>query len=262
MGGERVAVVGLGDLGLAVARRLHEVGVEVVGIDGDAGRRRLWEEVSGREALADVAALATAAIARAFVCVRLTAQAEAVLADLARLPSAEAIVAYLLTTLEPAFARGLAERNGPPRAVESPISGGRGGAERGDLTVLLGGAAALGDAEFWRATLAARAFEFPRPGDATLAKLLNNTLAAYNAYAFARVVELADGAGLDAARCAEVMRAGSGASWMASHFDAVVDDLLPKDAALLAAELGPLPAIDLGDGDGLLRALARARTLV
>lgn len=261
MDGERVAVVGLGDLGFAVARRLHEVGVEVHGVDGDPERRRLWQEASRREALAATTELADRGIERAFVCVRMTDQAEAVLRDLAVLPAAAELPAYLLTTLEPTYARRLAERAGQPRAVETPISGGRGGAERGELTVLLGGGAAPGDAEFWLGTLAMRAFELPRHGDATVAKLLNNALAAYNAYAFARVVELAEAAGLDPQQCAELIRAGSGASWMAERFDDLVDELLPKDAALLAAELGSLPALDLADADEVLRALAHARAL-
>lgn len=261
MGGERAAVIGLGDLGFAVARRLHEVGLEVDGVDGDGARRRLWREATGREATATTAELAGRAIGHAFVCVRLTDQAEAVLHDLGALPGAEAIAAYLLTTLEPAYARGLAGREAPPRAVEAPVSGGRGGAERGELTVLLGGGAESADAELWLSTLAARAFELPRHGDATVAKLLNNALAGYNAYAFARMIELAAAAGLDPARCAELIRSGSGASWMAEHFDALVDDLLPKDAALLATELGPLPTLDLSDPAEVLRALAHARAL-
>src|SRR5882757_2511877 len=136
---ERVAVIGLGDLGFAVARRLHEVGLEVHGVDGEAERRRLWRGATGREALATTDELADLGIRRAFVCVRMTDQADAVLEDLGRMPGAGEIAAYLLTTLEPAFARGLADRDDPPRAVETPVSGGRAGAERGDLTVLLGG---------------------------------------------------------------------------------------------------------------------------
>jgi hypothetical protein len=49
---------------------------------------------------------------------------------------------------------------------------------------------------------------------------------------------------------------------MADAFAGLVDDLLAKDANLLAAELGPLPTIDLGDPDALPPALARARSLL
>jgi 3-hydroxyisobutyrate dehydrogenase-like beta-hydroxyacid dehydrogenase len=101
-----------------------------------------------------------------------------------------------------------------------------------------------------------------RYGEATLAKLLNNALAAYNALAYASAVELAAAAGLDVAATAELLRRGSGGSWMADAFAGLVDDLLAKDAGLLAAELGPLPTIDLGDPDALPPALARARELL
>ncbi len=102
----------------------------------------------------------------------------------------------------------------------------------------------------------------PRYGEATLAKLLNNALAAYNALAYGSAVELAADAGLDVDATAELLRRGSGGSWMADAFAGLVDDLLAKDAGLLAAELGPLPTIDLGAPDALPPALARARTLL
>ncbi len=44
---DAAAVVGLGDLGISIARRLHEVGVAVAGIDGAAERREMWEGETG-----------------------------------------------------------------------------------------------------------------------------------------------------------------------------------------------------------------------
>jgi 3-hydroxyisobutyrate dehydrogenase-like beta-hydroxyacid dehydrogenase len=258
------AVVGLGDLGISIARRLHEVGVAVAGIDGAPERRELWDGESGLAALASTAELDPARVPRAFVCVRTTEQAEAVIADLNGRLAADAVI-YVVTTLAVDFARGLGERAAAegPRLVELPVSGGRGGAERGELVVLAGGPAVeLDDVAFLERTLASRVLPMPRYGEATLAKLLNNALAAYNALAYASAVELASGAGLDLAATAELLRRGSGGSWMADAFAGLVDDLLAKDAGLLAAELGPLPTIDLGDPDAIPSALASARALL
>jgi 3-hydroxyisobutyrate dehydrogenase len=261
---DAAAVVGLGDLGIAIARRLHEVGVAVSGIDGAPERRELWEGDTGLAALASTAALDPDRVPRAFICVRTTEQADAVIADLNQRLDPDAVI-YVVTTLAVDFARGLGERAATdgPRLIELPVSGGRGGAERGELVVLPGGpAVGPDDIAFLERTLASRVLPMPRYGEATLAKLLNNALAAYNALAYASAVELAAEAGLDVDTTAELLRRGSGGSWMADAFGGLVDDLLAKDAGLLAAELGPLPTIDLGDPDALPPALARARRLL
>src|SRR5919197_4170433 len=247
---ERAAVVGLGDLGLAIASRLVECGVHAIGVDVSPERRAIWRERSGRDALAEDSRLDPG---RVFVCVRMTEQAAEVLTEL---PGG---VAYVVTTLEPGFARRLGGRAGL-RVVELPVSGGRGAAERGELTVLAGGDQVQpDDLDFLHRTLARHVFTFPHYGHATLAKLLNNTIGAFNAYAFASCLELAAAAGLDASTCAEVVRASSGASWMAEHFAELVDDLLVKDAGLFAAAVGRLPELDLDASDDVLAALARAR---
>jgi 3-hydroxyisobutyrate dehydrogenase len=261
---DAAAVVGLGDLGISIARRLHQVGVAVTGIDGAAERRELWAKETGLEALASTADLDPDRAPRAFVCVRTTEQAEAVIADLGRRLGPDAVI-YVVTTLAVDFARGLADHVAPsgPRLIELPVSGGRGGAERGELVVLPGGLAVEpDDFAFLERTLASHVLPMPRYGEATLAKLLNNALAAYNALAYASAVELAAEAGLDVGTTSELLRRGSGGSWMADAFAGLVDDLLAKDAALLAAELGPLPTIDLSDPDALPPALARARELL
>jgi 3-hydroxyisobutyrate dehydrogenase len=261
---DAAAVVGLGDLGISIARRLHEVGVAVAGIDGAVERRELWEGETGLRALSSTAELDPDRAPRAFVCVRTTDQAAAVIADLGGRLGPDAVL-YVVTTLAVDFARGLdglAAADGP-RLVELPVSGGRGGAERGELIVLAGGPAATpDDIAFLERTLASRVLPMPRYGEATLAKLLNNALAAYNALAYASAVELAAGAGLDLPATTELLRRGSGGSWMADAFGGLVDDLLAKDAALLAEELGPLPSVDLNQTDALPPALARARALL
>jgi 3-hydroxyisobutyrate dehydrogenase-like beta-hydroxyacid dehydrogenase len=269
-----VAVIGLGDLGLACALRLHATGCVTTGVDLAEDRRAAWRRATGREAAAGLRGLA---VDRAFVCVRTTSQAREVLSELqagygageragegAGGEASGGVAAYVVTTLDPAFARGLAAYgSGPLRVIELPVSGGRTAARTGELTVLVGGdQAADGDVDFVRRTLARRTFAFPRFGDATLAKLLNNTAAAYNAAAFATCLALAEQAGVPAGICADVIRAGSGASWVGDNFEGLIGELLAKDAGLLATELGRLPAIELSDPDQLLATLARGIRLL
>ena len=190
---DAAAVIGLGDLGISIARRLHAVGVAVIGIDGAEERRSMWEEETGLSALASTADLrpdgdeppvadtaadrrapastGAAVPPRAFVCVRTTDQAAAVIDDLNRRFGPDAVL-YVVTTLAVDFARGLGDRAAAdgPRLVELPVSGGRGGAERGELVVMTGGPAVLPeDAAFLERTLASLVLPMPRYGDATLA---------------------------------------------------------------------------------------------
>jgi 3-hydroxyisobutyrate dehydrogenase len=258
---DRVTVIGLGDLGLACASRLHEVGLQPLGVDPAPARQAEWRAATG---LTAAASLESVTADRVLVCVRTTEQAESVLTQLRGQAHEGALAAYVITTLEPSFARRLGDLAGNGmRVIELPVSGGRAGARRGDLTVMIGGGlAAPEDADFLRSTLADHVFEFPRFGDATIVKLLNNVLGAYNAAAFAGIMSLADGMGIDPATCAAVIRTASGSSWMAEHFEALVDDLLVKDAGLLAGEVGASPIIDLADAPGVLAGLATARALI
>jgi L-threonate 2-dehydrogenase len=256
-----VAVIGLGDLGFACATRLHAVGVETIGVDPSTDRRAEWRAATGLTAAASVD---DARADRTLICVRTTAQAESVLERLREISGPQVTPAYLITTLEPAFARRLSDlASDNVRVVELPVSGGRAGALRGELTVMVGGSEAQEeDVLFLKETLAQRVFRFERFGDATLVKLLNNTLGAYNAAAFATCLNLAERAGIDPSECAAVICSSSGSSWMAEHFSTLVDDLLAKDAALLAQDLGELPRIDLSEADEFLAGLARARALI
>lgn len=256
-----VAVIGLGDLGLACALRLHETGCAAIGVDLSADRRAAWQRVTGQEAVGGLRGLV---VDRGFICVRTTSQARQVLGELRACDGGAGLAAYVLTTLDPAFARELAGYGSARlRVIELPVSGGRAAAGTGELTALVGGdQAAAGDVEFVRRTLARRTFAFPRFGDATLAKLLNNTAAAYNAAAFATCMALADQAGLPADVCADVIRASSGASWVADRFAVLIGELLAKDAGLLANELGRLPALELSDPDEFLGTLAHGMRLL
>jgi 3-hydroxyisobutyrate dehydrogenase-like beta-hydroxyacid dehydrogenase len=273
-----VAVIGLGDLGLACALCLHEAGYEAIGVDLSEDRRATWQRATGRAAADGLSGLV---VDRALICVRTTSQAHQVLGELrvrdggarddaaalaapTSLTASASLAAYVVTTLDPAFARGLAAYGSDGfRVIELPVSGGRAAARAGELTVLIGGdQAAADDVEFVRRTLARRTFMFPRFGDATLAKLLNNTAAAYNAAAFATCLALAERAGLPADVCADVIRASSGASWVADNFEGLIGELLAKDASLLATEAGRLPAIEVSDPDQFLATLAQGIRLL
>jgi 3-hydroxyisobutyrate dehydrogenase-like beta-hydroxyacid dehydrogenase len=254
-----IVVVGLGNIGIAIAARIAERGHEVLGVDLASERREEWQRITGLAAAPSLDEVAWADVAGVYVVVRLTNQAEAVLQQLLeRAPAG--IPVYLNTTLELEYARGLARyKDAPWRLIELPVSGGDSGARAGTLTVMATGELTDADREYLLSTSAAAIVEFDSYGEPTLAKLLNNVSAAYTALSFAEMMLLAERTGMAPARLAEVLRTSSGQSWMGDHFIGLVDDLLGKDVALLRQELGALPAVTLDDDAHLLTRLADAR---
>jgi 3-hydroxyisobutyrate dehydrogenase-like beta-hydroxyacid dehydrogenase len=253
-----IAVIGLGNIGLAIARRLVVRGREVVGVDLDPGRRNAWQAMTGLEAAESLDAVSWDDVETVFVIVRLADQAEDVLRKLASLESRAPRTAYVVSTLDETVARRLGTYNTPSlRVLELPVSGGEIGAMAGKLAVMIAGPVTDEDESFVLSTIASQVVRFDAYGEPTLAKLFNNVLGAYNASAFAQLLLLAREQGLDPARLYRVILASSGGSWMAGGFLELLDDLLAKDVELLRSHLGELPEIEL-DGD-LVGTLAAAR---
>lgn len=252
-----IAIVGLGNMGLALGRRIVEHGHRAVGVDVAGERRTRWTELTGMPSTDRVDEL-PGDVRRVLVVVRLTEQAAGVLRAL---PARSDLTCYVATTLDVEAARRLQAYAPPgPRIIELPVSGGESGATDGTLTVLAAGDVTDDDHAFLTDTIAARVVTFDRPGDPTLAKLFNNVTGAYNALALGRMLELAHAAGLDPRRLLDVLLTSSGGSWIAGAFAGLRDDLLVKDVELLRGTLAELPTVH-PDQD-LAADLDRARTLL
>jgi 3-hydroxyisobutyrate dehydrogenase-like beta-hydroxyacid dehydrogenase len=245
-------VVGLGNIGIAMAQRLVTQGRDVVGVDLAQERRAEWREATGLDAAASLDEVEWPGVTHVLVVVRLTDQAEAVLQALDPLLPVTAGV-LLSTTLDLGYARGL-DRYGDRawRLVEMPVSGGAGPARDGTLTLMLAGRHDERDEQVL-ADLGTTRVPFAEYGQPTLAKLLNNVSAAYTAVSYAEMMVLARTAGMSPRRLREVLRTSSGGSWMGEHFLNPSIDLLSKDVDLLRAQFGALPVVDLNNADILER---------
>lgn len=250
-------VVGLGNLGLAIARRLTASDVVVAGVDPSAEARRAWLDAAGPEVHADLAGVDWSTVASVFVVVRLTSQAGDVLAETA-CRATPGTPCYVVTTLDAEFASGLGQHRHRLDVVELPVSGGAVGALAGELTVMAAGPLTDERRAFLRSTLAAHLVELARYGQPTLVKLLNNVLSAYNAMALAEMLVLARRQGVDPARVHEVILTATGRSFAADYFDHLMEDLLEKDIELLGTTAGALPVVDLAQDFSGRLATARA----
>jgi 3-hydroxyisobutyrate dehydrogenase-like beta-hydroxyacid dehydrogenase len=105
----------------------------------------------------------------------------------------------------------LAQRN--VVAIDSPVSGGVGGAEKGSLAIMVSGP--RNEFDVIRTALEAIGRPFyigEKPGSAQTMKLVNNILAANVLVATAEVVVMGVKSGLDPGVMIEVLNAGSGAT--------------------------------------------------
>ncbi|GAB6987530.1 NAD(P)-binding domain-containing protein [Nocardioides pyridinolyticus] len=230
-----IVVIGLGNLGLAFASRLHQSVGHTVGVDPDGSARAAFEADGGATA-SSLADLDWSDVDTVFVVVRTVAQALTVVDEIgtrrAGYADATATRVFVVTTMDPESAGQLTSRPGI-RVMESPISGGSDGTLAGSLTVLLGGPVEADDVTFLESTVAGTVVRFTELGHATLAKLINNAVMAANALIVANALEVARIQGLDLASFYSVLKVSSGGSRAAQKFVNLDAPLLEKDARLL-----------------------------
>jgi 3-hydroxyisobutyrate dehydrogenase len=229
-----VGVVGIGNMGLAMALRLQERGFSVRVRDIDPEREAL-AGCEGMTSLPTPAALA-AACHCVIVAVVDAAQTEAVLFGRDGVASAATpgLCLMLCPTIAPAdterFARCLGERG--IDCIDAPMSGGPARARSGEMSLMV----ACADAVFERhrelvEALSNRLFRLgERLGDGARVKLVNNLLAGINLAGAAEALALAERVGLDAARTLDVIEQSSGQSWIGSDRlrRAIAGDLAPR----------------------------------
>ena len=204
----RVAFIGIGTMGLPIARHLVAAGHDVVAHDIDPARSQaLGASAAGSpaEAAADVEFAFTSLPGPASV--RLVASEIA-----AAMPSGGVFVD--LSTGPPALARELAEELAGVglEALDAPVSGGPAGAAAATLTVMVGG----GESAFARAEPLLRAFGRPflvgGAGAGQAAKLCNNLVAGVTMVALADACAIAEREGIDAALLYELLTTSTGDS--------------------------------------------------
>jgi 3-hydroxyisobutyrate dehydrogenase len=218
-----VLIVGVGNMGGAIAANLLGKGWRVLVSDIDAGKVEKWVS---KGAVAHIIRAQSApelvAASAVIVCVVDAAQTEAVLFGthgLAHsLQSGQTVI--LCPTILPqdveSFASRLAERG--IHTIDAPMSGGPVKAADGTMSLLV----ACPQAVFaQQATLlnalSSKVFNISeKPGDAARTKLVNNLLAGINLVGAAEALALAAKLGLDLAKTLAVIEQSSGQSWIGS----------------------------------------------
>jgi 3-hydroxyisobutyrate dehydrogenase len=235
----RAGVVGLGSMGMGMARRLVGAGFEVAGYDV---RTEAVEALvaAGGKAAASPAEAAQGADLLLLVVVNAVQAEEALFGDAGAAPSlAEGAVVMLSSTVPPSFVRAIAE---PLEAagllfLDAPISGGAKGATEGTLTVMASGPeAAFAAAQPALDAMAAKVYRLGNePGAGSTVKMINQLLAGVHIVAAAEAIALATRAGADPRQVYEVISNSAGSSWMFNN----------RVPHILEGDFTPLSAVDI-----------------
>jgi 3-hydroxyisobutyrate dehydrogenase len=251
MSRQSIGFVGLGNMGGRMTRRLVDAGHSVLGYDpvpgrataaGATGAQTVTEVVQGADcillSLPDSPVIET--VVRSEGGVLAAGRAGQVVVDLSTAAPSSSIALHA----------ELAERG--IEFLDAGISGGAAAAERGTLTIMVGGSAgALQSIEWVLEPIAAKVVHMGAPGTGHTTKVLNNFLNAVSLAATAEVMLAAKKAGLDLAQVLDVINASSGVNFATlNRFPHIIrgdyleggltSALMSKDIDLYVARLAEL----------------------
>ncbi len=249
---QKIAVIGLGSMGLGMAKSLLSAGFEVSGCDLSQTARENLTQAGG--AAFDSPAAAAQGCDIALSVVVNAAQTEAVLfgengvAD--ALPKGAVFISA--ATMAPAIARDLAGRADALglHYLDAPISGGAKKAASGELSIMASGSPQAFDlASGALEAIAATVHRLgDRPGIGASVKMINQLLAGVHIAAACEAMTLAAKLGLDLEVVYEVIKGSAGNSWM---FENRVPHILEGDYT-------PLSAVEIFVKDlGIVQDIAR-----
>ena len=235
----KVGFIGLGAMGGPIARNLIKADVPLVVHDIDASKTaKLNAEVAS--SAKDVASKTE----RTILIVETTDQAQSVIAGAdGIIQSAKpGHIVVCMSTIDPFAARALAEtlKAKGIAMIDAPVSGGTVRAQSGELSVIVGGdAAVVAKCKDLFDIMGSKTFHVGPLGHGLAMKLVNNMLVQVNMVAVAEALVLGVKAGLDPKTIYEVIRVSSGTS---SAFERGA-------ARMLARDFSPAGTVDISFKD-------------
>ncbi len=214
---ETIAFVGLGAMGLPMARNLVQKQFRVVGFDVRTEAVASLIEAGGHGAKS--ASAAAEGASHLVLMVVNADQAEQVLFDLGALDVlAPQATVMLMATCPPGRVAAMAKRvtETGRSFVDAPVSGGVGGATAGTLTIMVG--AKQADFDRSKSVLEAMGSNIyhlgEEPGQGAAMKTINQLLCGVHIAAAAEGLALAEQAGLDPKLAQQILSGSAASSWM------------------------------------------------
>ena len=256
----RIAFIGVGTMGLSMAKNLVTKGFAVTAYDVNP-------EAVRTAAAAGMAAAGSAAEA--------VATADLVITMLPSSPHVESVytgdggvllaarkgtLCVDMSTIDPGVSRRVAAAAAERglRFMDAPVSGGVPRAAEGTLTIMVGGSPADFDEAFPAlSAMGANVIRVGPVGSGEVVKLCNNLIAGVAAVAVSEAFRIAEGFGVDPRIVTEVIAKSSGHTWVMEHMHPV-PGLAPKAASTNGYQPGfmtDLMCKDLGLAVDAARAL-------
>lgn len=238
-----VGFIGLGAMGMPMAKSLLRAGLTVTAYDVRADAVAAFEAEGGRGAATPAVAAAAGEVL--VLAVVNAAQVESVLFDPAQAAAAMAPggVVVVCSTVGPDFARGTAARlmEAGLLMLDAPMSGGTVRASDGTLSIMAAGPdAAFAKAQPVLDALAANVYRMGEEhGLGSMMKLVNQLMAGSHIAVACEAMAYGARAGLDPAKIYEVICNSAGMSWM-------FQNRMPH---VLAADFTPHSAVDIWPKD-------------
>lgn len=256
----RTGVIGLGAMGLQMARHMTAKGFDVLGHDIDAGAMaRANEQQLKTASAADVAGHAEVVI----VMVATDAQVQAVIRDLLQGLSPGAVIC-IASSVSPETCRqmaALAAERGVG-VLDTPVVLGQEAANNGTLTIYVGGEEQwLERARPALSAFGAKVLHLGGMGSGQIAKTINNLLLWSCMAANFEALTLAKRLGADIPRLVAALGAGSGANWSLSRWGKSTGKWAEKDmdVALELAQAAKVPVPLGGLVDQLVKHINQER---
>jgi len=208
----RVALIGLGNMGVPMAARLTQAGYRVLGHDAAApARERFAREVQGGEPVADLAA----AVRQAAVVITMLPDGKIVRAviDAMRPHLPPDAIVVDMSSSDPVATRALGEEliAAGIRFIDAPVSGGVKRAVDGSLAIMAGGNGATIDAvEPLLTAMGKSIFRTGPLGSGHAMKALNNYVSGAGLVAAVEALRVGQAFGLDPNVMTDVLNASTG----------------------------------------------------
>ncbi|WP_416884725.1 NAD(P)-dependent oxidoreductase [Marinospirillum sp.] len=215
---QQIAFLGLGVMGASMAHHLVQAGHSVCVYNRTQAKAEAWQVEHPQQRLAATPAEAAKGANWVFLCVGRDEDVEQVLLGeqgaLSQLQAGAVIVDH--TTTSALLAQRMAEQCAQQGVIylDAPVSGGQQGAERGCLTMMVGGdEAAYAAARPVMQAYAANMSYMGRSGAGQLTKMVNQICIAGLVQSLAEGLHFAQQAGLDQQQVVDVIRHGAAGSW-------------------------------------------------
>ena len=239
----KIGFIGLGNMGMPMARNLIAEGHEVTGFDLIQKSdplvqisKLLSETVSGKEVIITMLPDGSSLL-EVYSSILNELQSEAILIDCST-----------VDVISAKKAAGMAKEKGL-KALDAPVSGGIGGAENGTLTFMVGGDIAA----FERVTplfniMGQKAVLCGESGAGQSVKICNNMILGVSMIAVCEAFVMADNLGLDRSKMFDVVSTASGSCWAINTYCPVpnVGPNTPADNDYIPGFSADLMLKDLG----------------